>query len=115
MHKAESPGMQGLPGAQFEAIVDELLVLGIDCSLADLGTAVALVAENRVPYATHMHPDLMGAAGLEAALYKSHKAHPLKHFPVSHSPLAPLRVGSCAKAQAVVPSSSFKSPQTIAL
>lgn len=68
MHKAESPGMQGLPWAQFETIVDELLVLGIDRSLADLGTAVALVAENRVPYAAHVHPDLVGAAGFQPAL-----------------------------------------------
>ena len=71
MNESESLGVKSLPWKDGEAIVDELLVFGVDGPFQDPVSTIAVIVEQRMPYIVHMNPYLVGTAGLKLAFYKS--------------------------------------------
>ena len=102
MDKAQSLRMKGLPRTDIKTVADKLLVFGIDCSLADLRTAVAGIIEERMTDMVHMHPDLMSPAGLQAAFHHSHIAIAFKHTVMRDCMLAFVPFGINLEAETVI-------------
>ena len=93
--------MEGLAGADLEAVGYELVVFGVDGSLADFGAAVFFVAEDGVADAGEMDADLVGAAGFEPAFDEGYEAEAFEDLPVGYCVLALFGVVGGAEAEAV--------------
>ena len=102
MGEAQGAGVEGLAGAQGKAILDELLVFGVNGALPNLGAAVALVVEQGMADGSHVHANLVGSARLQAAFHHGDEAIALQHAPVRHRPFAFFGVIVDLEAQAVV-------------
>ena len=84
MHETESLGMESLTRKELEAVLDELAVLGVDGSLADLRTVIAAVIEERMPDPVEMHSELMGSACLKTAFHNGDIAEAFKNAIMGH-------------------------------
>ena len=102
MAEAQGLGVEGLPGAYLEAVADELPVFGVDGSLADFGSSVTLVVEERMADGSHMDAYLVGAARLQFAFHEGHEAEAFQHAVVRDRVLSFFRIVGYAEAQAVV-------------
>ena len=102
MGETQGAGVEGLPGAEGEAVLDELAVLGVDGALADFGSAVSLVVEKGMADGGHVHADLVRAARLQAAFHDRDEAVALQDLPVGDGPFPLLRIIIDAEAQPVV-------------
>ena len=102
MGETQGPGVQGLPGAQGKAVLDKLPILGVDGALTDFGTAIPLVIEKGMADRGHVHADLVGTAGFQAAFHHGNETVALQHLPVRNGPFAFLRIVIDLEAQAVV-------------
>ena len=102
MRKAQRAGVEGLPGAEGEAVLDKLPVFGIDGALADFGAAVPLVIEQGMADGSHVDADLVGAARLQPTFHHRDEAEALQHLPVRDGPLSLLGVLVDAEAEAVI-------------
>jgi hypothetical protein len=91
--KADGLGVQGMPGANSEAIVDELPVLGKHGSLYDLIAAVGVVVKQRMPDMLHMNADLVGAARFQDALYQGNITETFQYFIVGNGFFSVLAFG----------------------
>jgi hypothetical protein len=67
MVKGEGAGMESLSREQIKAVADKLLVFRKGGAFKYSVTAILLIVEERMPLPGHMHPYLMGSAGLKAA------------------------------------------------
>lgn len=70
MDEADGLCVQGVPGANGEAVVDELPVFTEDGAFYDLIPAIGVVVEQGMADMLHMHPDLMSAACFQHTLYQ---------------------------------------------
>ena len=77
--EAEGLGVEGLSGAEGEALFDKLRVLAEAIATQDLVPAVTLVVEEGVPDGLHVRSDLVGAPRLEAALDARDVAEAFEH------------------------------------
>ena len=102
MLETQRGGMEGLAGAEGEAVLDELFILGVDGALADFGAAVALVVEEGMTGHGHVDADLVRPTGLELAFDDRNVAVALEYAVVRDGPFALLGVVVVAEAQAVV-------------
>ena len=100
--EAEGAGMEGLAGADGEAVLDELAVFGVDGALADLAAAIAFVVEEGMADGGHMDADLVGPAGFQAAFHDGDEAVALEHFPMGDGPFPLVGIVVHAEAEAVV-------------
>lgn len=91
--KADGLGVQGMPGADSEAIVDELPVPGKHGSLHDLIAAVGIVVEQRMPDMLHVNADLVGAARFQDALYQGDISETFQYFIVGNGFFSVLAFG----------------------
>ena len=90
MDKAKGLGMQGLPGAKFEAVLDELAVFGVDRAFADFRPAIALVVEQGMAYVAHVDPDLVGPSGLQATFHHCDITESFEDLVMGYSVFRPL-------------------------
>ena len=88
MGEAQRAGVEGLPRAEGETVLDELPILGVDGALADFRAAVAFVVEKRMADGSHVYADLVRAPRLQAAFHHGNEAHALQHLPVGYRPFA---------------------------
>ena len=102
MDEAERLGVEGLAGQDLEAVVNELFVFGKGGSFEDFVAAVALVVEERVSGVLHVDTDLVGAAGLEAALDEGDVSEALDDLVVGDGSLARAAVGEDGHDEAVL-------------
>ena len=102
MGEAQGTGVEGLPGTNREAVLDELAVFGVDGALADFRSAVAFVVEKGMADGGHVHADLVRPARFQAAFHHGDEAVALQDLPVGDGPLAFLRIVIDAEAQPVV-------------
>ena len=102
MDEAEGLGMEGLAGADLEAVLDELAVLAVNSALADFGAAVTFVVKERMPERRHMHADLVRTSRLQPAFDDRNKAEPFQDFIMRTGVFPFLRVVIYTVAQAVV-------------
>ena len=84
--------MEGLTRQEFEAVLNELTVFRVDCSLSDLRTIVALIIEEWMTYPVEMHTDLVCSSCLKAALDHCDITETLQNPVVRHSVLAIISV-----------------------
>src|SRR5690348_11339043 len=70
MDEADGLGVPGLTGADGKAVVHELPVLTEHGPFDDLIAAIGFVVEEGMTDMLHVHPDLVGTAGFEDALYE---------------------------------------------
>ena len=73
--------MEGLPGENLKAIINELFVFAVDCPFADAVSSITHIAKEGVPDMFHMDPYLVGPACFQPALHKSNVAKTF-HNPV---------------------------------
>ena len=102
MGEAQGAGVEGLPGADCEAVLDELAVFGVNSALADLCAAVSFVVEEGMADGGHVDADLVRASGLQPAFHDGDETVTFQHFPMGHSPFPFLRIVIYAEAQPVV-------------
>ena len=102
MDEAQRLGVQRLTRAEGEAVVDELLVFGVEGALQDPVAAVAGVVEERVSDVVHMDADLVRASGLQHAFHEGDVAQALQHAEVGDGVLSLRFVAADAEAQPVV-------------
>jgi len=88
MDEAECLGMEGLTREKLEAVLDELPVLGVDGSLADLRAVIAAVIEERMTDPVEMHTDLMSTSSLKTAFHNGDITESLKDAIMSHCMLS---------------------------
>src|SRR5580692_4190000 len=79
MREAQCPGVEGMPGTDGEAIIDELLVLAEHSAFYDLVAPISVVVEQGMTDMLHMHPDLVGPARLQHTLYQGGIAESLQY------------------------------------
>ena len=79
MHKAKSLCVESLTRQEFETVLYKAPVLGVNGSLADLGTVITIVIEERVSYPIEMDTDLMCSSCLKTALHHSHITETLEN------------------------------------
>ena len=88
MDEAEGLGMEGLTREKLEAVLDELPVLGVDGSLADLRTVIAAVIEERMTDPVEMNTDLMGTPCFKTAFHNGDITEALKDTIMGHCMLS---------------------------
>lgn len=86
--ESKSSGVQSLPRAYLEAVLYECLVSTATLSTEDLGSAIAFVAEERMPDMFHVGTYLMSATGLQNTFNKRYVTEPLKYPVVGHGTFA---------------------------
>ena len=106
MDKTESLGMKSLTREKFEAVLDELAILRIDRSLADLCTVITFVVEERMTYPIEVHTYLVGTSCLKTTLNYSDIAETLKNPVVGDRVLSIITIGEYLEAHPVVRISS---------
>jgi len=84
MVKRQIGGMQGLPGKDLEAVVDELPVLGKGGSSQDLIPSIFRVIEKRVADMPEVGPDLMGTARFKPAFHQGDITESFNHAVVRY-------------------------------
>ena len=84
--------MEGLSRKQFETILNELTILGINCPLTDLGTIITAVIEERMADPVEMNSDLMSPSCLKTTLHNSNISKSFQNTIMRHSMLAMIPV-----------------------
>ena len=69
MHETEGLGVESLARTQGETIVNELFILRVDSSLADLRAAVSGIVEQRMADIIHVDTDLVRTTGFQTAFH----------------------------------------------
>jgi len=88
-------GVQGMPGANGEAIVHELSVFTEHGAFYDFVAAIGVVIKQRMADMLHMDTDLMCSSRLQNALYERDIAESFQYFIMGDRffPVLPLGVG----------------------
>ena len=102
MHESQFLGVQGVARHDFEAVVDELLVLREGGAFQDDIATIEAVVEQRVSDELRVGAYLVGATCLQTVFVKGHIAKAFQHFPVGDGFLALLAVRIDGHAAAVV-------------
>ena len=84
--------MQCLTGTNLKTVLYKLAVPAVSSTFQYLVSSVTLIAEQRVSDMLHVHPYLMCAPGLQAALHQLCVTKALQNGVVGHGMLAHLGV-----------------------
>ena len=93
MDKAQRAGVESLARTNLETIADELLILRVDGPVADIGSTIPFIVEERMADMAHVHADLVRAARLQDTLHHRYESEALQDPVVRYGVFALLGVG----------------------
>jgi hypothetical protein len=80
--------MKGLARQELEAILNELAVLGIDCTLTDFSSIIAFIVKERMSDPIEVYTNLMRTSCFKATFHYGNIAKTFKDTIMSHCMLA---------------------------
>ena len=93
MYETERLGVQGLPGADGETIVDELSVFREGGSFENLVAPISCIVEEGMSFMLHVYAYLVSASGLKNTFDKGHVAELLQNLIVGDGMFADRGIG----------------------
>jgi hypothetical protein len=94
--------MESLTREKLEAVLDELAILGVDCTLPDFRAVIPVIVEERMTDPIEVNTDLVGTACLETTFHDCHIAEAFEDTIVCHRMFSMITVWEDLEAHTVV-------------